>query len=313
MNANPIGLIISAITALVAAFVVLWNKSEDFRNFFIGMWEAIKETIAAAWEFITGIFTEAWGVIKDGASAALDFLTTLFSGAWETIKNTWSVVAGFFTGIWDNITDAFANVKSFFADLFEGAWQAIKFAWSGVAGFFGGIWEGIKSAFSGVSEWFSGIFEGAKSAISTIWETVTDIVKAPINFLIDGLNAFIRGLNKIQIPDWVPAVGGKGFHISEIPKLYRGGVLEAGQIGLLEGTGAEAVVPLENNKAWIGATAAAMRNAMQSEGVMSAGGTTNNFNFNQVNNSPQALDQLAIYRATQRQIQQMKGVVERYA
>ena len=315
MNANPIGIIIALIAALVAAFVVLWNKSEAFREFFIDLWEGIKNAIAAAWEFITGIFTEAWDVIKEAAASVCEFLTGLFTEAWEVIKGVWSAVSGFFSDIWGGITEAFAGAKKWFTDIFEGAWDGIKLVWSGVTGFFGGIWEGIKSTFSGVADWFSGIFEGAKSAISTIWETVSDIVKAPINFLIDGLNTFIRGLNKIQIPDWVPGVGGKGFHISEIQKLARGGVLEKGQVGLLEGSGAEAVVPLENNKAWIAATAQAMRSALQTEGVLGPGGagTINNFNFNQTNNSPKALDQLDIYRATQRQIEQMKGVVKSYA
>ena len=40
--------------------------------------------------------------------------------------------------------------------------------------------------------------------------------------IINGINTFIRGLNKIQIPDWVPGVGGKGFHINELPRLKVG-------------------------------------------------------------------------------------------
>ena len=52
MAANPIALVIAAITALVAAFVILWNKSESFREFWIGLWETIKEKIGAAKEFI---------------------------------------------------------------------------------------------------------------------------------------------------------------------------------------------------------------------------------------------------------------------
>ena len=64
-----------------------------------------------------------------------------------------------------------------------------------------------------------------------------------------------RGLNRIRIPDWVPLVGGRGIHINELPLLARGGVLEKGQVGLLEGSGAEAVVPLENNAAWVRAVA----------------------------------------------------------
>ena len=51
MNANPIGIIILAITALVAAFVYLWNNSESFREFWINLWEKIKEAVSKAVEF----------------------------------------------------------------------------------------------------------------------------------------------------------------------------------------------------------------------------------------------------------------------
>ena len=309
MNANPIGIIIAAITALVAAFVVLWNKSEAFRQFWIDLWEGIKDALSAAWEFISGVFSEAWEVIKEGVSSALDFITEVFSSAWETIKKVWEKVTGFFTDIWDGIEKAFDNVTDFFGNLFSDAWEGIKKVWNTVTEFFSGIWEGIKEVFKPVGEFFKGVFEGAKKGIETVWDGLTAVVKAPINLLIDGLNTFIRGLNKIQIPDWVPGVGGKGLNIPTIPKLARGGILEAGQIGLLEGTGAEAVVPLENNRAWVAAVAAAMRSAMQSEGVLGPGGVGGvvNYNFNQVNNSPKALDRLAIYRDTQNLINFTKG------
>jgi len=48
-----------------------------------------------------------------------------------------------------------------------------------------------------------------------------------------------------------------------LPRLAKGGVLERGQIGLLEGSGAEAVVPLENNKAWISRVAEDMNKLQQ--------------------------------------------------
>ena len=57
MSANPIGLVIALVAGLVVAFITLWNKSEAFRNFFIGMWENIKDVVAVAWESITGFFT----------------------------------------------------------------------------------------------------------------------------------------------------------------------------------------------------------------------------------------------------------------
>lgn len=246
MAANPIGLVIAAVTALVTAFVILWNTSEDFRQFWIDLWEGIKNAAGAAWEWITGVF--------------------------------------------------------------EDAWAGIKSAWSGVKGFFSGVWDGIKSIFSGVKDWFSSVFKGAADAISTIFNGIVGAIKAPINFLINALNTVISGINKIQIPDWVPLIGGRGINIPKIPNLARGGVLKKGQMGLLEGNGAEAVVPLENNKRWIAATAKELKGALQGESIITNNAVGNQtYNFYQTNNSPKALSRLDIYRQTRNQIAMLKG------
>ena len=300
MSANPIGLVVAAIAALVAAFVVLWNKSEAFREFFIGMWEAIKETVSAICTAIGDFFVNLWDGITSGAQAAWDWIKDVFTSvaSWFD-EHVITPVSNFFSGLWDGIKG-----------VAQEAWDIVTGIWDGIGSFFSGIWEDIKEVFKPVKEFFTDTFEGAKQAAETIFNGLVSVIKAPINVLIDGLNAFIGALNKIQIPDWVPGVGGKGINIGKIPKLARGGILEAGQIGLLEGNEAEAVVPLENNKAWIAATAAALRGALQSEGIIAetgSGNIVNNYNFNQVNNSPKALDRLEIYRDTQNLIKTVKG------
>lgn len=289
MAANPIGLIVIAIGALIAAVTLLITHFEEFKEFFAATWETIKEIAEVVGQAIANAFTAAW----------------------DAIKNAWSVVSDFFAGIWDNIKAAFANVGEWFTDLFTKAWDGIKTAWGAVGDFFTDIWDGIKNTFSGIGEWFKGVFEGARDIIEKIWESVTEIVKAPINFLIKGLNKFIDALNKIQIPDWVPGVGGYGLDIPKINELERGGVLKKGQMGLLEGNGAEAVVPLENNRAWINATAAAMKQALQSEGILAgannAAASAQSVTFNQYNTSPKALSRLDIYRQTQNALNYARG------
>ena len=106
------------------------------------------------------------------------------------------------------------------------------------------------------------IAEFLHGLITTIGEGISNGFKAAVNWVIEGINGFIRGINKIKIPDWVPGVGGKGFSIKEIPLLEQGGVLEKGQTGFLEGNGAEAVVPLDQNRKWISAVAADMNSAI---------------------------------------------------
>ena len=233
MAANPILAVISVITALIAIFALLWNNCEGFREFWIGLWEGLKSVCSDAWEAIKGFFQVAW-----------DFITGLFSG-----------IGSWFGERWSDITSAFSAVGEFFSGIFSGAWEGITTAFSTVSEFFESCWKAVKAPFEKAGEWFGAIFDGVKEAI-----------KAPINFIIRAINKVIGALNSlsIDIPDWVPIVGGEtwGIDIPKVPELARGGVLKKGQMALLEGAGAEAVIPLENNKAWIQATADAMSHAI---------------------------------------------------
>lgn len=155
------------------------------------------------------------------------------------------LLSGKLTLVIDTIGKQLTSVKnilggliSFITGVFTGDW---KKAWGGVQQIFSNIWEGIKAGF-----------------------------KFPFNSIITGINAFIRGINKIKIPDWVPGVGGKGFNIKTIPLLAAGGVLEKGQTGFLEGNGAEAVVPLHQNRKWISAVASDMNSAIGSTSASAA-------------------------------------------
>ena len=94
-----------------------------------------------------------------------------------------------------------------------------------------------------------------------------DEFEVDVNGVIGGINGAIGIINKIP-----------GVHIGRIPRLERGGVLKRGQIGLLEGNGAEAVVPLEKNKAWIRAVAKDMAQIMPSVTTNNNGQTINFYN-----------------------------------
>jgi len=321
MNANPIGLIVAGIAGLIAAIVVLWNKSEAFRNFWLGLWEKIKEIAEPILKDIAKFFSDVWDDIKLLWSGAVEFFSLIWEGiknifsvvgdvlgeyfsfAWQAIKLTWDLAVLYFQTVWEGIKLIFSVVKKVLSGDFQGAWDSIKAIWDNVKGYFSNVWEGIKEIFSGVKDWFSKTFQGASDAVKKIMDGMVAIIKLPINTIIKGINAFIRGLNKIKIPDWVPSVGGKGISIPEISELAQGGVLKKGQLGLLEGSGAEAVIPLENNKKWIAATAQALKQALNEEGLINAGMqqpqiVNNSYEFVQNNTSPKSLDRLEIYRDT---------------
>lgn len=134
MLANPIGIVVALVAALVAAFIYLWNNCEGFRNFFLQMWENIKAAFAAV---------VAWF----GSAAAS--IGQAFSNAWQAIQSAWSVATGWFSGVWGGIQSAFSSAGSWFGSVFASAWSNIQSAWSSVTGWFKGIWDTITGFFSG--------------------------------------------------------------------------------------------------------------------------------------------------------------------
>jgi phage-related minor tail protein len=123
--------------------------------------------------------------------------------------------------------------------------------------------ENIKPVFETVKEFLEGALDNLKGKWDKIWNGMGDTVKfvwdgikGYINLWIDALNFLIRGANqiKIEMPDWVPGIGGKGFqmNIAEIPKLASGGIVTSPTLAMIGEGGPEAVIPL--NKAGSGIT-----------------------------------------------------------
>lgn len=94
MAANPIVLVIAGIAALVAAFVVLWNKSEKFRTFFLNLWDSIKKKVATV--------VAAFKTAKDTIVKAWQDLPTTFRNIWNSIgtglKNIGTKIGNAVTG-----------------------------------------------------------------------------------------------------------------------------------------------------------------------------------------------------------------------
>lgn len=126
------------------------------------------------------------------------------------------------------------------------------------------LWEKLTEVFNGIKETVADIWDGIWTVIKTVLNAMLGGIEGWINGIIDSINRLISGLNSL-----VSAAGsllGLTWNIPTIkninlPRLEEGGILEKGQVGLLEGNGAEAVVPLDQNRAWISAVARDMEAA----------------------------------------------------
>ena len=262
MLANPVGLVVAALAGLVVAFVWLWNNVEGFRTFWLNAWDLIKTAASKAWQSITKFFTNAWTAVKKiwATNAVVGFYKKVwtaiiniflnapkwfadkFRQVWNGIKNIWNGAKSFFSGIWKSVTGVFGNVGGWFRSKFSTAWSSIKSVFSGWGSFFGGLWTKIKSKFGDIG---SSLGKSMGDAAKTALNKVLAAIEKAINNGIGLINGAIGIINKLPGVDV-----GKVSKVS-FPRLARGGVLERGQVGLLEGSGAEAVVPLEHNRAWL--------------------------------------------------------------
>lgn len=98
---GPITLVIVAIGALVAAFVYLWNTSDGFREFWINLWDGIKETTGQVIDGIVGFFTVT---IPEACQSFVD-----------AAQNLATQVVEFFTvTIPEGVNTLVTNIQTFF-------------------------------------------------------------------------------------------------------------------------------------------------------------------------------------------------------
>ena len=162
-----------------------------------GLIPPLMNIISAILPLLVEILQEILPEIAQMIEAIAPLINLLLQMLIPVLQLTLSVFKEVFSGIVDyvtkytqNLTTIFSNLIAFVKNVFTGNWRA--------------AWANIKNIFVAVADSLGLVF------------------KAPINALIDLINGFLKGLNKIEIPDWVPGIGGKGFHIPTIPRLKTG-------------------------------------------------------------------------------------------
>lgn len=202
--ASPVGWVVIGIVALVAAFVLLWNKSEAFRNFWIGLFENVKGAVTQAWSTlqpalenlgqnlmklyeaakpileIIGVIAGTIGTVFvgtfvgaiQGVLAALTPLTNALSSLVSFATNVVSAIValfrGDFSGACDFASAAVDDLKNFFINGFNA-----------ITSFIGGFVDGFLNVVGGA---LSAIGIDASSAISGVKETVSNGLNAVKGF-----------------------------------------------------------------------------------------------------------------------------------
>ena len=213
LTGNWIPLLIAAIASVLLALVYFTGHGEELIS-------GLKDVVEGFGKFFKGVFS---GDLKLAAEGAKQI--------WEGMKKTWNAIVSSIRDAWNAfitwmqsknpaLAAIFQTIGKLFSDQYNAWVKILKGLITFLTGIFTGDW---KKAWNGVLEILKGI-----------WNLIVGTVEGAINFIIDGINLLISALNKIQvnIPEWVPLLGGKTFGINiapvsriELPRLASGAVI----------------------------------------------------------------------------------------
>lgn len=226
MLTSPVTWIVAGIVALIAVFVILWNKCEGFRNFWINLWDKIKTAFAPAIEFVkssfesfkeklqTGIvpaLQDLWAAIKEKVLPVLsliwDYVQIYIQPAFEWLKtglgNIKIVFQTIFTVIKTIVSTAFENIKTVITTVWNNIKivistvldvikNIIKLATSIIKGDWKGAWEAIKGIFSSIWNGIKGIVSNVWNAIKSIFSNNLNAIKSSVSTVFNGVRAVIQ-------------------------------------------------------------------------------------------------------------------------
>lgn len=229
--------IIKFIVGLLQFIVAHFNNDTGLMEKSVkNMSEGIYLILKGLLDFFIGIFTSIVGAITGILTPLIDFVKNVI------VKP----ILGFFVGLYNGIINA---GKNFGTSIGKILCTPIKFI------------QDIAKAFSKLFTGdIPGFLAGMKTAFKNAFDGLVQIVKAPLNLVIDMLNAVIKGLNKIKIdiPEWFPGkYAGKrfGVNIKTIPRLAVGGIINMPGKGVPIGgaiageVSKEGVIPLTDSQA----------------------------------------------------------------
>ena len=205
LAANPIGLIVTAVAALVAALIWFFTQTETGQQ----IWSSFVDWIKQAWQGIADFFVNLWSGISEGASTLWDGVVAAWTAYVETVKAVWGAIGTFFSDLWTGIQE-FASVAwtaitstvmaivQPFIDGFMNIWNNISDGltqiWEGIKMIFQGAWEFIKSIFLGailiIIDLVTGNFNQLGADLSLIWEGIQN----GISLIWEGIKTYFSGV-----------------------------------------------------------------------------------------------------------------------
>jgi phage-related protein len=197
--ASPIGWIVLGVGLIVGAFILLWKKSEGFRNFWIGMWNGIKAIFAATWEGIKKFCSSGIGQVILMITMPIIGLVNFIIQNWAQIKAVtvavFQAIDAFFVNVWNGIKTTFTTVFTAIGTFFTNAWNGyiaiVTTAMTWIRNVLTTIWTGITAALTAAWEWLGGLLSSVWNGYVTIVTNVCNTIWSVVQTIWNGITGFL--------------------------------------------------------------------------------------------------------------------------
>lgn len=232
LSANPVGVVIAVIAGLVVAFKTLWDNCEEFRNFWLGLWESIQAAVqpiadwvlanvvtpmmghfqefqsafSELWNAIVANVTSAWELIAPIVQFGMEMIQTIFSAIMPVIEATWSAAWGIIqaiaTAVWNVISSTVTTVMGIIQGVIQvvtgiisGDWDAV---WNGIKQIFESVINGILQAganiFNALAQIIGSVLVGIYNVWASIWNSVFSTVRSVWSSITSAISGAVSAI-----------------------------------------------------------------------------------------------------------------------
>ena len=221
LSAHPIALVITAVGALVAGFIYLWNNCEGFRQFWIDLWEVIKQKTSEVVEAIKTFFTDMWTKITEIFNSVKETVQS----AWETIKNIvqvgvmliaeilqtafelitlpfrfiWENCKEIVTNAWNTIKEKISTVMNTIKEIITNIWNAIK---SVITPILNAIKTFISNTWNNVKTVITNVLNTIKSIVTTVWDAIKSKITTVLNAIKSVVTSVLNAVKSVFTSIW---------------------------------------------------------------------------------------------------------------
>lgn len=208
MTANPVGLVVLAVIALIAVIVLLWKKSDTFKSAVIACWDAIKKAAVAVWNGIkvaAGLFFKAvkiyFTVYKTIALLAFRVVKTVAIAVWNAIKTAAGAVFRAITTIIRREIEGVKTIIRGVKAVATAVWNAIKTAastvWNAIQSVVRREIDGMKTIIRTIKTLANAIWDDIKNKAGTVWDAIARAVEKAKNAILRPIQAIENAFDNV--------------------------------------------------------------------------------------------------------------------